>query len=144
MSQRDWVLDHIRRYQETDGEDGHSWSGRDGKQNLFCLLLTTTGHRTGKARTTPLIYGEHDGRYIIVASRGGASEHPSWYDNLAAAPNVQIQVGAELFPAIATTAAGEERAELWKMMAAIFPSYDEYQKKAKDNREIPVVILQRA
>ena len=144
MSQQQWVLDHIRRYQETDGKDGHVWAGHDGRQNLHCLLLATTGHRSGKTRTTPLIYGEDRDGYIIVASRGGSAEHPPWYDNLVATPNVQLQVGADKFPAIARTAAGEERAALWEIMVNIFPTYDTYEEKAKDSREIPVVFMERA
>jgi proline iminopeptidase len=128
--------EHVRRYRETRGEVGHIWNG------VPCLLLTTSGRRTGEPRTVPLIYGESDDAYVIVASKGGHPEHPGWYRNLAANPEVELQVGAEVFPARARTAEGEERDRLWRVMTAIWPGYDEYQ--AKTDREIPVVVLERA
>jgi len=88
-----WQQAHARRYIETDGQDGHDWEG------VTTLLLTTTGRRTGLARTTPLIYGRAGERYLVVASRGGAPAHPSWYDNLVAQPIVQVQVLADRFKA---------------------------------------------
>ena len=143
MAQRDWALEHVRKYRESDGEDGHIWRGLDGKQNLPCLLLTTTGRRSGNTYTTPLIYGQDGDRYVIIASRGGTVNHPMWYENLVAHPEVDLQVGAERFAATARTAASEERAALWQLMARIFPTYDDYQKKAEASREIPVVVLER-
>ncbi len=131
-----WIADHLRRYQASDGADGHLWNG------VPCLLLTTTGHKSGTPRTLPLIYGRDGARYVIVASRGGAPAHPAWYENLAADPRVRLQVGAEKFAATARTAAGEERARLWSAMAKIWPAYEEY--RAKTTREIPVVVLERA
>ena len=131
-----WRDDHIRRYLETDGADGHIWSG------VPTLLLTTTGRRSGKPHLTPLIYGRDGDRYVVVASRGGADHHPEWYLNLRDRPEVQLQVGAERFPARARTASPEEKPALWKLMAGIWPGYDEYQ--AKTARQIPVVILERA
>ncbi len=126
--------EHVRRYRETDGEVGHIWNG------VPCLLLTTTGRRTGEKRTAPLIYGEDGGRYLVVASKGGAPQHPAWYLNLDANPDVELQVGAEVFPARARTAEGEERERLWPVITAIWPAYDDYQ--AKTDREIPVVVLE--
>ena len=144
MSQSDWAKDHIRRYQETNGEEGHLWTGPNGDQNLPCLLLTTTGSKSGEARLTPLIYGEDDGRYVIIASRGGAPEHPSWYTNLVANPAVNLQILADKFAATARIATGDERAGLWQLMAKIYPPYDDYQEKARGIREIPLVVLDRA
>ena len=132
----DWIADHLRRYQATDGADGHLWNG------VPCLLLTTTKRRSGGEITLPLIYGRDGERLVIVASRGGAPDHPAWYKNLAAKPRVRVQVAADKFAADARTAAGEERARLWRAMAKIWPAYDEYQ--AKTTREIPVVVLERA
>ncbi|MDP6705276.1 MAG: nitroreductase family deazaflavin-dependent oxidoreductase [Alphaproteobacteria bacterium] len=143
MAQRDWVLEHIRKYRESDGEEGHIWAGVDGKQNLPCLLLTTTGQKSGEARTTALIYGRDGDACVIVASRGGTPTHPLWYRNLVANPEVDLQVGADKFKARARTAEGEERARLWRLMAEIFPTYDDYREKAKATREIPVVVLER-
>ena len=82
--------EHVQRYRETDGAEGHEW-----QPGVYTLLLTTTGRRSGTARTTPLIYGEHDGAYVIVASKGGADDHPDWYLNLVDHPEVQVQVGAD-------------------------------------------------
>ena len=119
----------------TGGRDGHIWEG------VTTLLLTTTGRRSGESRTTPLIYGRDGDRYLVVASRGGAPEHPGWYQNLAAHPEIQVQVMADRFKARARTATSAERPALWKTMAAIWPAYDEYQ--ARTAREIPVVIIER-
>ena len=131
-----WQQEHARRYVESGGKDGHIWEG------VTTLLLTTTGRRSGQARTTPLIYGRDGDRYVVVASRGGAPQHPAWYENLAARPEVTVQVMADRFKARARTASAAERPALWKTMAAIWPPYDEYQ--AKTSRTIPVVILERA
>ena len=130
-----WQQEHARRYVESGGKDGHIWEG------VTTLLLTTTGRRSGQARTTPLIYGRDGDRYVVVASRGGAPQHPAWYENLAARPEVTVQVMADRFKARARTASAAERPALWKTMAAIWPPYDEYQ--AKTSRTIPVVILER-
>ena len=132
-----WVSEHIGRYLDSNGEDGHIWNG------VPTLLLTTTDRRTGKARTTPLIYGKIEGEeaYVIVASRGGASHHPSWFLNLVTTPSVTLRVGPDVFDANARTAGPDEKPALWKMMAEIWPQYNDYQ--AKTDRVIPVVILER-
>lgn len=127
--------EHVRRYRETGGEVGHIWNG------VPTLLLTTTGRRSGEQRTTPLIYGRDGDRYVVVASKGGAPRHPAWYLNLSAKPDVELQVAAERFRARARTAAANERERLWKLMAGIWPAYDDYQ--AKTEREIPLVVLER-
>jgi deazaflavin-dependent oxidoreductase (nitroreductase family) len=129
--------EHVRRYLETGGEVGYRW--RNGAP---ILILTTRGRRSGEERLKPLIFGEDDGRYVVVASKGGARHHPDWYLNLRADPDVHVQVKAERFPARARTAEGEERARLWERMAAIWPAYDDYRQKT--DREIPVVVLERA
>src|SRR5262245_56133596 len=89
-----WQLDHLREYVATDGADGHLWRG------VPTLLLTTAGRKTGQARRTPLIYGEDAGRYLLVASKGGSPDHPAWYYNLAADPNVLVQIKGDVFPAV--------------------------------------------
>ena len=89
----------------------------------------------------PLIYGKTDKGYVIVASKGGAPNHPGWYLNLVTHPEVEVQVEADRFRAKARTATGTERTDLWKKMAVIYPPYDEYQ--AKTSREIPVIVLER-
>jgi deazaflavin-dependent oxidoreductase (nitroreductase family) len=129
--------EHVRRYLETDGEVGYRW--RNGAP---ILILTTTGRRSGEPRVKPLIFGEDDGRYVVVASKGGARHHPDWYMNLSADPDVLVQVKADRFRAQARTAEGDERERLWKRMAEIWPAYDDYRQKT--DREIPVVVLERA
>ncbi len=106
------------------------------------LLLTTTGRRSGEARTTPLIYRRHGDDYVVVASKGGAPQHPGWYLNLSADANVTVQVRGDRFNAKARTASAQERPELWRLMTESWPPYDEYQTKT--DREIPVVVLERA
>jgi deazaflavin-dependent oxidoreductase (nitroreductase family) len=91
--------EHVRRYRETDGEVGHIW-----KEGSTILLLTTKGRTSGEPRTAPLIYAEDGDRYVIVASQGGAPEHPGWYRNLPKDPHVELQVLGEVFPANARTA----------------------------------------
>jgi deazaflavin-dependent oxidoreductase (nitroreductase family) len=130
-----WMQDHLRRYLETDGRDGHIWNG------VRTLLLTTHGRRSGEPITLPLIYGEDDGRYVLVASKGGAPDHPFWYRNLVAEPVVGVQVAAARFKARARTADGAERDRLWGIMRNIWPQYDDYQKATE--RRIPVVVLDR-
>lgn len=131
-----WVAKHIRQYVETEGRSGHRYMGWN------TLLLTTRGRTSGTLRRTALIYGEDGDRLILVASNGGAAQHPHWYLNLGADPEVDVQVMAERFRATARTADADERARLWPPMASINPSYDAYQRRA--GREIPVVILERS
>ena len=128
---------HVRRYRETNGDVGHIW-----KRGSKVLLLTTKGRRTGSNTTTPLIY-EHDGdKYVVVASKGGAPQHPGWYRNLTKNPAVEVQVKDDVFGARARTAEGEERERLWKLVNHQWPDYDAYQRRT--DREIPVVVLERA
>jgi deazaflavin-dependent oxidoreductase (nitroreductase family) len=126
--------EHVRRYRETGGEVGHDW-----RRGSKILLLTTSGRTTGEPRTAPLIYENDGDRYIVVASKGGAPNHPGWYLNLRKTPEVELQVKDEVFPARARTATGEERQRLWELVAKQWPDYDEYAKKT--DREIPVVVL---
>lgn len=139
-----WIADHLQRYLETDGADGHMWDSAPvgGPGPIPTLLLTTTGRRSGNPIVMPLIYGEAGGKYVVVASKGGAPTHPGWYLNLSAHRAVEVQILAKRFRATARTASGAERAELWQQMAAIYPPYDDYQ--AKTDREIPVVVLEPA
>ena len=127
--------EHVRVYRETGGERGYRWRG------ATVLLLTTTGRRSGEPRTTPLIHVVEGNRWVVIASKGGAPEHPSWYKNLVAEPDAAIQVKADEVPVRARTAEGEERARLWAAMTEQWPGYDDYQRKTA--REIPVVVLER-
>ena len=127
--------EHVRRYLETDGEVGYRW-----RNDAPILILTTTGRKSGDPRLRPLIFGEDDDRYVIVASQGGKPVHPDWYLNLTADPDVHVQVKADRFLARARTAEGAERDRLWQQMAQIWPPYDDYQLKTE--RRIPVVVLE--
>jgi deazaflavin-dependent oxidoreductase (nitroreductase family) len=127
--------EHVRRYRETGGEVGHDWRGAP------TLLLTTKGRRSGEERTAPLIYQPWDGAYLLVASQGGAFEHPAWYLNIQEEPRVEIQVMDERFPVRARTAKPDERPAMWRQMTEVWPDYDSYQERT--DREIPVVVLER-
>lgn len=129
--------EHVRRYIETDGEEGHIW-----REGSTILLLTTTGRKTGRQSTTPLIYGLDGENPVIVASKGGAPEHPGWYLNLSKTPEVEVQIKGDRFHARARDAEGEERERLWRRLNEIWPHYDEYQTKT--TRQIPVVVLERS
>ncbi|HUP26820.1 MAG TPA: nitroreductase family deazaflavin-dependent oxidoreductase [Chloroflexia bacterium] len=130
-----WVAKHIRSYVESGGAKGTKFSGHD------LLLLTTRGRKSGKLRRTALFYGQDGGRYVLVASNGGAARHPFWYLNLLEEPEVIVQVGAEVFKARARPATDEETPALWQIMVGIFAQYESYRKKAR--RNIPVVVVER-
>ncbi|HZU40962.1 MAG TPA: nitroreductase family deazaflavin-dependent oxidoreductase [Solirubrobacteraceae bacterium] len=127
--------EHVRVYRETGGERGYHWRG------TTILLLTTTGRTSGQERTTPLIHRTDGERWVVVASKGGAPEHPAWYRNLEANPEATIQVRDEVIPVRAHDAEGEERERLWKLMTEVWPAYDDYQ--GKTDRRIPVVVFER-
>jgi deazaflavin-dependent oxidoreductase (nitroreductase family) len=127
--------EHVRAYEETGGERGYDWRGAK------ILLLTTTGRVSGTPRTTPLIHRTDGDRWVVVASKGGSPQNPGWYENLAAHPEVEIQVKSDKIPVRATTASGEERERLWKDMTEVWPAYDDYQQHTQ--RQIPVVVLSR-
>lgn len=128
---------HVRRYRETDGQEGYLWQRRD----LTTLILTTTGRVSGKPHDKALIFREVDGNFVIVASNGGSKRQPDWYLNLQHNPDVDLQVLADRFRARARTASAKEREKLWPLMNEVWPSYEQYQTKTE--REIPVVILER-
>ena len=125
--------EHVRRYQETDGEVGYIWN------DATTLLLTTTGRKTGERRTTPLIFTRDGDDYLIVASMGGAPQHPQWYLNLQADPHAHIQVRAEHLDVTARTAADDDKPRLWAIVTEQWPNYDLYQSRT--DRTIPLVVL---
>jgi proline iminopeptidase len=137
-----WIAKHLRLYLESGGAEGHIWDSAPfgGPGPVPTLLLTTTGRRSGRPQIMPLIYGETDGGYVVIASKGGAPTHPAWYMNLTAEPEVDVQIATEQYRAKARTATGQERADLWQHMLAIYPPYEAYQEKTE--REIPVVVLE--
>ncbi|MGH8962579.1 MAG: nitroreductase family deazaflavin-dependent oxidoreductase [Jatrophihabitantaceae bacterium] len=129
--------EHVERYIATDGAEGYDW-----RNGTTILLLTTKGRKSGREHISPLIYRDHGAAYLIVASKGGADEPPSWYLNLQADPDVQVQIKGERFAARARTATADEKPQLWDAKTQVWPDYDGYQKKT--SREIPVVVLERS
>lgn len=125
--------EHIRKYEETDGEVGYLWN------DATCLVLTTTGRKSGEPRKFPLIFGKDSDDYLLIASKGGAPEHPGWYLNLEAHPEAVVQVKGDVVPVTARTASPDEKARLWSIMLEQWPYYDDYQTKT--DRDIPVVVL---
>jgi len=130
----DWVADQVRAYEATGGREGGTLEGQP------VVILTTRGRRSGAVRKSALMRVEHDGRYVVVASMGGAPTHPVWYLNIVADPRVTLQDGDSVMELRARTATPEERAEWWPRATAAWPAYDEYQTKT--DREIPVVVLE--
>jgi F420H(2)-dependent quinone reductase len=137
-----WIIDHIKLYME-DPEAAHMWDSTPlgGPGILPTLLLTTSGRKSGDSRSLPLIYKEIDGNFVIIASKGGAASHPSWFLNLQSNAYCEIQVGPRHFKAQMRLATDSERGDMWAQMAELYPPYDDYQVKA-GAREIPVVVLQ--
>jgi deazaflavin-dependent oxidoreductase (nitroreductase family) len=125
--------EHIRQYEETNGAVGYLWN------DATCLVLHTTGRKSGETRKFALIFGQDGDDYLIVASKGGAPEDPGWYLNLQANPEAVIQVKGDVIPVTARTASKDEKPRLWAIMLEQWPNYDEYQ--AKTDRDIPVVVL---
>lgn len=139
---QEMIREHVRRYLQSDGKDGHMWDSTiaGGPGPVPTLLLTTTGRKSGDAITLPLIYGKTGKDFVVIASKGGAPAHPAWYLNLSTNPEVSIQVEAQRMQATARTATGAERAALWDQLVEIYPPYTEYQQRTE--REIPVVVLE--
>jgi deazaflavin-dependent oxidoreductase (nitroreductase family) len=138
-----WMKDHTDQYLASGGTEGHMYTiARPGTPaiTVASLLLTTTGRKSGEKYLFPLFYGETGSSYFVIASKGGAPEHPGWYRNLLANPEVEVQVGTKKMKARARTATGAERAGLWEKAVAFFPPYADYKIKA-EGREIPVVVL---
>ena len=127
---------HVKRYQETDGAEGHDWQG------TTVLILTTKGRRSGEPRSTPLIYGRDGDNYVVVASKGGADEHPGWYLNLQQDPEVDVQVLGDRFHARARRATEAEKPRLWQAAVERWPAYADYQRRTE--RDIPLVVLERS
>ena len=136
-----WMSEHVNTYLE-DGEAGHLWDASlgGGKGKLTTLLLTTKGRKSGKTLILPLIYRPIDnGGFCVIASKGGAPEHPAWFLNLQANQDIQLKVINDEFKAVAKVATGAQREELWNLMEDYFPPYANY--KAATDREIPVVVF---
>ena len=128
--------EHVRSYLETDGRIGYRW-----KEDAPIAILFTKGRKSGEERTNPLIFGRDGDNVVLVASKGGAPADPGWFRNLQQTPEAEIQVMGDRWRVRARVAEGEERERLWRLMAEIWPHYDEY--AVKTDREIPVVVLER-
>jgi deazaflavin-dependent oxidoreductase (nitroreductase family) len=142
-SESGWIAEHRAKYL-ADPKAGHLWDSTfaGGPGPLPTLLLTTRGAKSGQESVMPLLYGKVDGGYAIIASKGGAPKHPGWYHNLMKQGTVKVQVAEDVFEARTRIANGDERARIWKQMAEMYPPFADYQ--AKTEREIPVVVLERA
>ena len=127
--------DVINEFRANGGKVGGRFEGAQ------MMLLTTTGAKSGEARTKPVVYTTDGDRFVVIASKGGAPTNPDWFHNLLADPEVILEVGGERFPARATVTSGEERRRLYDAQAALMPGFAEYAQKT--TREIPVVVLNR-
>ena len=132
-----WVRDQVEEYEASGGQRANTL--RDS--GMPVVIVTTRGNKSGRIRKTPLMRVEHDGEYLLVASKGGAPAHPVWYYNLTADPKaVMIQDGPEPFDVEVRELDGDERAQWWERAVAAYPPYAEYQEKTA--REIPVFVLE--
>ena len=129
-----WVRDQVDLYESSGGTKGTTMRG------LPVVIVTSRGARSGKIRKTPLMRVEHDGRYLAVASQGGAPKHPTWYRNLVAHPEVDVQDGPVRRSYRARLVTGEEKATWWQRAVEAFPDYADYQERTE--REIPVFVLE--
>ena len=127
---------HTGIYRASGGKVG----GGIGKARV--LLLTTTGRKSGKPRTQPLLCARSGDAYVVIASKGGSEHDPLWYRNLQATPRAEIQIGRKTEQVQARDAEGEERERLWRALADLYPGYDKYAQKT--SRTIPVVLLEPA
>ncbi|MDX3235084.1 nitroreductase family deazaflavin-dependent oxidoreductase [Streptomyces sp. ME03-5709C] len=135
-SPEQWVRDQVELYEGSGGTEGTTLRGKP------VIVLTTLGAKSGKIRKTPLMRVEHEGRYAVVASKGGAPKHPVWYHNLVADSRVELQDGPVRQDMTAREVTGDERAQWWERAVEAWPDYAEYQKNT--DREIPVFVLEPA
>jgi F420H(2)-dependent quinone reductase len=132
-----WVRDQVEEYEGSGGTTGTTL--RD--TGLPVVIVTNLGAKSGKVRKTPLMRVEHEGSYAAVASKGGAPQHPLWYYNLRAHPDVEVQDGGQKWEMTARELTGDERAAWWKRAVAAYPPYAEYQERT--SRLIPLFILEK-
>ena len=132
-SPSDWAREQAERFEATDGAEANTLRG------VPIILLTSVGAKSGKLRKTPLMRVEHEGEYAVVASKGGAPEHPVWYHNLKKHPHVELQDGPVRKDYMAREVTGDDKAPWWERAVAVWPDYANYQ--AKTDRAIPVFVL---
>ncbi len=133
-STMDWVAEQVAEYEASGGTRANTL--RD--TGIPIIIVTTVGHTSGKVRKFALMRVEHEGRYALVASKGGAPTNPGWYNNLVADPDIMIQDGPEPFDTVARLVEGEERQQWWERAVAVFPTYADYQEAT--DRKIPVFV----
>ena len=133
-SPQQWVRDQVDLYERSGGTEGTTLQGAP------VIIMTSLGAKSGKIRKTPLMRVEHDGRYAVIASLGGAPQHPVWYHNLRAHPEVELQDGPVKRTYQAREVTGEEKTQWWERAVQAWPDYAEYQKKT--DRQIPVLVLE--
>jgi deazaflavin-dependent oxidoreductase (nitroreductase family) len=131
-----WVRDQVERYESSGGTEALTL--RD--TGLPVVVVTSRGAKSGKLRKNPVMRVEHDGAYAAVASKGGSPEHPAWYANFLAYPQVELQDGTRKWDMSVRQLSGAERAEWWDRSVEAYPSYADYQRKT--DREIPVFLLE--
>jgi F420H(2)-dependent quinone reductase len=131
-----WVRNQVDEYESSGGTKGTTL--RD--TGLPVVIVTNIGATSGKLRKTPVMRVEHDGKYAMVASKGGAPAHPLWYYNVRANPHVEVQDGSHKQDMVAREISGDERAAWWERAVAAYPPYAEYQRKT--TRQIPVFVLE--
>ncbi|MBZ4322923.1 nitroreductase family deazaflavin-dependent oxidoreductase [Streptomyces huiliensis] len=134
-SPEQWVRDQVELYESSGGTEGTTL------RDMPVVVLTTLGAKSGKLRKTPVMRVEHEGKYAVVASLGGAPKHPVWYHNLKADPRAELQDGPLRQDVTAREVTGEEKARWWERAVAAYPDYADYQEKT--DREIPVFVLER-
>ncbi len=132
----EWVRAQVELYESTGGAQGSTF--RD--TGLPIVIVTNRGAVSGKLHKTPVMRVEHDGRYVVVASRGGAPQHPRWYYNIRANPLVELQDGPGKRDMVAREITGDERNQWWELAVAAYPPYADYQRKTE--RVIPVFVLE--
>ena len=137
-SPEQWVRDQVEAYEASGGTRANTF--RDTGRPV--VIVTSVGAKSGKLRKTPLMRVEHDGRYALVASQGGAPKHPTWYFNLVQDPRIDLQDGPEPREMTVRLVEGAEKAEWWERAVAAFPSYAAYQERTE--REIPVFVAEPA
>jgi len=138
-SPSEWVREQVAEYERSGGTRANTLQDT----GMPVVIVTTRGHRTGKIRKFALMRVEHDGEYALVASKGGAPDHPQWYWNLKADPTaLMIQDGPQAFDFVAREVTGDEKAEWWRRAVAAYPPYAQYQEQT--SREIPVFVARRA
>ena len=133
-SSAEWVRKQVEQIESSGGTEGTEMRG------VPVIVVTSLGSASGKLRKNPVMRVEHDGKYVAVASKGGAPEHPAWYRNLVDHPLVEVQDGPAKGDYTARQLSGDERAQWWERAVAVWPDYDSYQQNT--DREIPVFVLE--